>query len=125
MDFTANKPIYRQIIDFCFAKILSEEWLPDQRIPSVRELSAQLMVNSHTVLKAFDDLQNAEIIMPRRGLGFFLVKDARQKVNDARRDEFFTTTMPEIFQNMRLLGITIEELTTHYKHYLSNQEKSK
>lgn len=120
MNFSANKPIYRQIVDLCYAKILSEEWLPDQRIPSVRELSTQLMVNSHTVLKAFDELQSAGIIIPQRGLGFFLASDAPQRVHTAQREEFYNSTMPEIIQNMQLLGITIDDFTNHY-HVLTNK----
>ena len=26
MDFKTNKPIYQQIVDFCFSKILTREW---------------------------------------------------------------------------------------------------
>ena len=53
MDFKTNKPIYQQIVDFCFSKILTREWTAGERIVSVRELSTQLAVNSRTVLKAY------------------------------------------------------------------------
>jgi GntR family transcriptional regulator len=54
MDFKTNKPIYQQIVDFCFSKILTREWRAEERVVSVRELSTQLAVNSRTVLKAYD-----------------------------------------------------------------------
>ena len=47
MDFKTNKPIYQQIVDFCFSKILTREWTAGERIVSVRELSTQLAVNSN------------------------------------------------------------------------------
>ena len=50
MDFKTNKPIYQQIVDFCFSKILTREWRAEERVVSVRELSTQLAVNSRTVL---------------------------------------------------------------------------
>ena len=39
MDFKTNKPIYQQIVDFCFSKILpTREWWAEERVVSVREL---------------------------------------------------------------------------------------
>ncbi|MDE6811680.1 MAG: GntR family transcriptional regulator, partial [Muribaculaceae bacterium] len=52
MEFNDNKPIYRQIIDHSFVMIMTGAWVPGERIPSVRELSSMLGVNSRTVLKA-------------------------------------------------------------------------
>ena len=69
MEFNDNKPIYRQIADYAYNAILSGQWEPEAIIPSVRELSAQLGVNSRTVLKAMEQLQNSGIITMRRGLG--------------------------------------------------------
>mgnify|MGYP000520886566 CR=1 FL=1 len=66
MDFKTNKPIYQQIVDFCFSKILTREWQAEERVVSVRELSTQLAVNSRTVLKAYEYLQ-AEASSTRNG----------------------------------------------------------
>ena len=80
MEFKTNKPIYQQIVDFCFSKILTHEWRAEERIVSVRELSTLLAVNSRTVLKAYEYLQAEDIIYPERGMGFYLSKDAMKKV---------------------------------------------
>ena len=114
MDFTSNKPIYRQIIDYSFGQILTGVWKAGERVPSVRELSVLLSVNSHTVLKAFEFLQAEGIIVPRRGMGFYLTSDALEHVNQVRRKEFFDTTLQELFREMRLLDISIEEVTDRY-----------
>ncbi len=94
MDFTSDKPIYRQIIDFSFGQILTGAWTAGERVPSVRELSVQLSVNSHTVLKAYEYLQAEGIIVSRRGMGFYLTADALEQVNQARRREFLTRLSP-------------------------------
>ena len=114
MNFNDNKPIYRQIIDYCFGCILSGQWLPDHRIPSVREMAQQLAVNTHTVLKAFEYLQGADIILPRRGMGSFLAADAPDRVVSARRQEFFDETLPDIFRQMQLLGISIDDVAARF-----------
>ena len=41
MEFSDNKPIYRQIVDYSFNRIIDGSWTPGGRIPSVRELAAE------------------------------------------------------------------------------------
>ena len=110
MEFKTNKPIYQQIVDFCFSKILTREW----RVVSVRELSTQLAVNSRTVLKAYEYLQAEGIIYPERGMGFYLSKDAVKKVMRIQKKEFFENQLADMFRSMELLGISIEEITERY-----------
>lgn len=113
MDFNNNKPIYRQIIDFCFNHILSGSWKPDEKIPSVREMAMSMAVNSHTVLKAFEYLQANDIIYPRRGMGYYLAAAAPELVNATRRKEFFDETLPAVFNEMKILGITMDDILKH------------
>lgn len=114
MEFNSNKPIYKQIIDYSFGQILSGNWRQGERVPSVRELSILLSVNSHTVLKAYEYLQAEEIITPKRGMGFYLSPDAVSHVNSVRRQEFFDTTLHNLFKEMQLLNITIDEVVQKF-----------
>lgn len=120
MDFKSNKPIYQQIVDFCFSKILTREWRAEERVVSVRELSTQLAVNSRTVLKAYEYLQTEAIIYPERGMGFFLAKDAVKKVMKIQKKEFFDNQLAETFRNMELLGIGIDEIVERYSKLKKN-----
>ncbi|MDE6651229.1 MAG: GntR family transcriptional regulator [Paramuribaculum sp.] len=115
MNFKSDRPIYRQIVDYCFNCILSDAWKAGERVPSVRELALSMSVNTHTVLKAYEYLQNHYIIESRRGMGFYLCADAREKVNFTRREDFFESVVPDLFQQMSLLGISLEELIDAYK----------
>lgn len=117
MDFSTDKPIYKQIIDYSFGCILSGQWIPGEKIPSVRELSVELTVNSHTVLKAYEYLQSNDIITPRRGMGFYLTADALSHVNQLRRNEFFDSTLIEIFKEMKLLDIPMEEIIERFRNW--------
>lgn len=110
MEFSDNKPIYRQIVDYAFNCIIDGTWAAGTRIPSVRELAADLGVNTRTVLKAMEDLQDMAVIESRRGMGFILLGDAVTKVTDARRREFFNVSLPALLEEMERLGITKEEL---------------
>lgn len=115
IEFSDNKPIYRQIVDYAFNSIIDGSWPPGERIPSVRELAADLGVNSRTVLRAMEELQAIEVIVPKRGMGFMLAADAAATVVGERRREFFSTTVPLLLDEMKRLGITADELVSRIK----------
>lgn len=114
MDFKSNKPIYLQIVDFCFQKILMGEWPEEERIPSVRELGATLQVNPNTVMRAFEYMQSEDVIYSKRGMGYFVSENARKVISGLQKKDFFEDVLPETFKIMELLGITIEEVVDRY-----------
>ena len=110
MDFNQNKPIYLQIADSICEKILSGEYLPDERILSVRELGISLGVNPNTIARVYEHLQGMEIIYNKRGIGYFVAPDAPEKVLQIHREEFLRNELPVVVKKMKLLGIPLEEL---------------
>ncbi|MDE6545831.1 MAG: GntR family transcriptional regulator [Paramuribaculum sp.] len=114
----SSRPIYLRIVDDAMNRILSGAWRAEERIPSVRELSVELSVNTHTVLKAFDLLSDSGIIASRRGMGYFLTPEARDKVYELRRREFYDSTLPELASNLKALGISLADLEERLKPLL-------
>lgn len=114
MDFKSNKPIYMQVADFCFRKIITKEWAEHDRIPSVRELGALLQVNPNTAMRAFDYMQSENIIYLKRGTGYFVQENAVLEVTKIQKEEFFKERLPETFASMKLLGIDINEIVEKY-----------
>lgn len=109
-EFKPDKAIYLQMSERLCDDILSGRYKAGDRIPSVRELSEMLEVNTNTVVRAYDRLTRFEIIYTRRGMGYFVAENARSLILASRRKEFMDESLPELFRQMRLLGITIEEL---------------
>ena len=105
MEFDSNKPIYLQISDTICEKILDGFFAPDGRIPSVREYGAQLGVNPNTIMRTYEVLTSDGIIYNKRGLGYFISPDAREKVLEIRRKDFLDNVVPKIRRQMQLLGI--------------------
>ena len=85
MKFIDNKAIYIQIAEWVFEQILNGKWKEGDRILSVRELGTSLEVNPNTVLRSYDYLQNMEVIVNRRGVGYFVPRKPlkRSSVNAA------------------------------------------
>lgn len=109
-EFKPDKAIYLQMSERLCDDILSGRYKAGDRIPSVRELSEMLEVNTNTVVRAYDRLTRLEIIYTRRGMGYFVAENALSLILAGRRKEFMDESLPELFRQMRLLGITIEEL---------------
>ena len=110
MDFKNTQTIYRQIEHWVYEQILSGAWKPGERAKSVREMAVAFEVNPNTVMRSYERLQNQEIITNKRGIGFFVNEDAPEKIHAIRKKEFMEEEVPEFLKNMRLLGITMEEI---------------
>ena len=117
MDFKQDKAIYMQLVDRLCDEILSEKYRADDRIPSVREFAVMLEVNTNTVVKAYDQLSLSGIIYTRRGLGYFVSPEAREKILLTRREKFMEESLPEVFHQMKLLGISIDTVKEEWKRF--------
>lgn len=105
MDFHSEKPIYLQIADRFSEAILSGSLKADERIPSVREYGAEIGVNPNTVMRVYEKLTANEILYNKRGIGYFVAPDAREKILQAQREEFLKVEVPAIRRKMELLGL--------------------
>ncbi len=110
MEFRKQKPIYLQIADHLSEQVLQGQLKADDRMPSVRDVAASMGVNPNTVMRTFDYLQGEEIIYNRRGVGYFVGTDARERILAHQRREFLEEDLPAIRQKMKMLGVSIEEL---------------
>lgn len=125
MDFRENEAIYLQIAAYISEHILLAKWAKDEKIPSVRELAVQLEVNPNTVVRAYEFLQNKEVIYNKRGIGFYITDDAAEKIKLYSRERFLGQELPELFRNMYLLDIKMEELEKRYEQFKTENYQSK
>ena len=124
MDFKDNEAIYLQIAGYVSELILRGKWPPDFKIPSVRELAADLQVNPNTVMRTYELLQSQEVLYNKRGIGFFVAPAAAEQVLAQRRARFLTQELPEVFATMRLLGIGLPEVQRRYEEFNQAQPVS-
>ena len=119
MNFNENKAIYLQIAEWVFEQILNGKWKEGDRILSVRELGATLVVNPNTVLRSYDFLQSMEVIVNRRGVGYFVAPDATDKIISFRRKQFVEEEVPAFFKTMKMVKMSWEELAELYQNVKS------
>ena len=119
MNFKDNKAIYLQIADRLGDKILSGTLLPEGKIPSVRELAAEIEVNANTVARTYEYLQQSGVIYTKRGLGYFVSPDAKDVIIAMRRAQLMKGEMDYFLGQLKAVGITPAELQEMYQDYLS------
>ena len=125
MDFHENQPIYQQIIAWVHDKILKREWPEEQRIPSVRELAMQIGVNPNTVMRAYEKLQDEEVIYNKRGVGFFTASGAADSIRKEQRLHFLQEELPALFAKMDVLNVPLEEIIRYYEQFKSSSDENK
>ena len=123
MTFSNDKAIYIQMVDRLCDEILSGKYEDDARIPSVREYAVLLQVNTNTAMKAYDQLARDEVIYNKRGLGYFVKPGAKEQIMTARRKEFLEEHLPELFRNMKLLGLDIKDVIKAWEEMDNNLPK--
>ena len=125
MEFRENEAIYMQIAAYVTENVMLDEWLPEQKLPSVRELAAELQVNPLTVVRAYEFLQGRQVIANKRGIGFFITSDARQKIKHYRKERFLTQELPELFKSMYMLELSVEEIGERYEIFKKQHYQTK
>ena len=111
MEFQTNaQPIFMQIYDLICDRVLRGEIMPDEQIPSVRELAVQLEVNPNTIMRTIERLLQQEIIYSKRGKGNFLSANALEIIQQVRIKRFMEEKLPDLAAEMKLLNIAPSEL---------------
>ena len=119
-----NRALYLQVADQIGDEILRYTYTDGQRIPSVRETAARYEVNVNTVIRAYDYLSNAKVIINRRGVGYFVAERARVAVRMLRYKEMDEEgTLDWIFERLALLNVPEERLLNLYTSYLKKRKK--
>ena len=117
MKFRDSQSIYLQIAERICDEILANKFPPGERIPSIREYAAMVEVNANTVVRSFEWLQLHEIIFNKRGIGYYVSPDGKNRIREMRRVRFFEDELPLFFNRLYTLGISIDEIDRRYNEY--------
>src|SRR5215210_5609583 len=109
-EWTDSRPIYRQLRDRVVAMILDGLLNEGDPLPSVRTVAAEYRVNPLTVLKAYQQLVDEDLVENRRGLGMFVKPGARDLLLKAEREKFLSEEWPLVAATIQRLGLSQKEL---------------
>ncbi len=70
----SNVPAYVQIVHQVRQALLSGMLKPGDRLPTVKEVVAELAINPNTVLRAYRELEQQGLVEGRQGIGTFALR---------------------------------------------------
>lgn len=124
MDFKENPAIYIQIAEYVCEQILLKKWNLGEKVISIRELAVLMEVNPNTVQRAYDFLQQREIITNKRGVGYFTEEDAMERILSFRREQFMENELPVFMRNIYLLKIDFNKIKTLFDQFVKDNFKN-
>jgi GntR family transcriptional regulator len=111
IDPASRLPICRQLSHQIREAVARGRLRPEERLPSVRELSRTLVVNPNTVARVYTDLEREGVLNTRPGLGVFVAQpgsELSRKIRQQRLREALDRFLTEAVH----LGFSADEVVT-------------
>jgi GntR family transcriptional regulator len=119
-EYEVSKPIYMQIAEKIFRRIIRQEIKPGDKLPSVREMAIQAGVNPNTIQRTYMEMERMGIVETRRGQGTFVVE--RQEIVDELMQTMQKEIIGQFVKNMMELGLGKKEIVKSLEAYLERGE---
>lgn len=121
LDIRGRKPIYEQLMEKVKEMIMYGSLQPDEQLPSVRALSAQLTVNPNTIQKAYRELEREGYIYSVQGKADF-VTPTQQRPQQMKRDEIRVALLKQMIEAVHF-GFTQQEVDDIYVEAMQTKER--
>ncbi|MCI9064891.1 MAG: GntR family transcriptional regulator [Lachnospiraceae bacterium] len=107
IDYKDTRPIYEQVVERFKTLILKGAILPDEQMPSVRNLAMELSINPNTIQKAYAELERQGFIYSVKGRGSFVSGDGN--LVEKRKREYLDEIL-RLAKEVLEIGMTKMEL---------------
>ncbi|WP_340023272.1 GntR family transcriptional regulator [Paenibacillus sp. FSL K6-1096] len=121
IEFDNNQPIYLQIMNYIKGEIVTGKLKPGDKIPSVRELAAELQINPNTVQRTFQELERETIVETRRGMGRY-VTGSEETILTIKR-EMARDVLDRFIRGMEELGFQGEDIVAAVAENLQRRDQ--
>ncbi|MGL9748050.1 GntR family transcriptional regulator [Enterococcus raffinosus] len=119
IDKNSSRAYYEQLVLGIKEDILHGVLQPGDKIPSVREMAKQLLMNPNTISKAYKVLENEKVLVTVKGKGTF-VRSIEEIPRDELRVQELKKDLNELVIEARHLQISQEELLQWIKEAENN-----
>ena len=110
MNNTDLRPVYIRLIDDIYMRILTGEYPPGSKLPTVRDLALTMCANPNTVRRALGRIEEKGLIYTQRTTGKYVTENT-SVINEARRS-LAEQYADEYFENMKRIGFGSEEASS-------------
>jgi len=109
-DLKSDRPIYTQLIEQIELKILSGEYPPGARLPSVRDMAQEASVNPNTMQRALSKLEEKGLVVTHRTSGRTITEDT-DMIKQVKY-ELAERQIAEFIEKMQFMGFEKREMLT-------------
>ena len=113
----SNDPVYVQLINQISHAIAQGSLKTGDKLPAVRKLASELVINPNTVAKAYTHLEQAKLVVTKTGSGTY-VADIKTRSADAAEINVLTERMDNIIARAINLGLNRNDLSDIFKSRL-------
>lgn len=124
IDPSNGLPIYIQIVNQIKTSIAMGRLMPEDPLPSVRQLAVDLAVNPNTVARAYLDLDYEGIIYKRQGAGTFVSSQGVEMSKNERRKVLGELIEKALVEGVNL-GLEEKELREAFERVLEKIVRSR
>jgi GntR family transcriptional regulator len=80
-------PMYKQVTDQVKDAIAGGKLKPEDKLPSIREMTKELGISEITIKRAYTDLEHEGYIFTRSGMGSFVANVSKEKMRNEKLEE--------------------------------------
>jgi molybdate-binding protein/DNA-binding transcriptional regulator YhcF (GntR family) len=115
---TTDSPLYRQIVDQVRQSIATRQLQPGEHLPTVRQLAQSLHLNPGTVVKAYNELERAGLLVSRRGGGTMVSAAADNPALLVIRQRRLSNMFSSVILEALSLGYSTAEIEAAFHNHL-------
>lgn len=112
LDYRDSRPIYSQIREGLRSQILCGILAQGNKLPSVRELAAELVINPNTIQRAYRELEMEGLIASIPGKGSFV---CGIPTSEHAEQQPFWDALDDAARQLLTLGVTKETIIQHLR----------
>lgn len=112
LNYSSKDPIYQQIVEQTKSAIIKGYFKEGDKLPSIREMAKNLLVNQSTITRAYKEMESLGIITTISGKGTFISLDSKKM--DWEKEKLIDK-IKDIFRESIFLGMTIKDLEKLYE----------
>ncbi|RJR26447.1 MAG: GntR family transcriptional regulator [Candidatus Latescibacterota bacterium] len=103
--------MYKQVTDQIKDAIATGALAPETKLPSIREMAAELGISPITIKRAYSDLESEGFVVTRAGLGSFVAGMNRERLREEKAGEI-REELRRIVRTAAAFGVPIAEIET-------------
>lgn len=116
LNASSGVPIYVQLMEQIKHAVETGALRPGDRLPTIRALAQELVMNWNTVVRAYRELEHEGVVELRHGLGAFISQSVEERSKVMRKAQ---TVVQSAVERLLALGATEEEIRRLFENELA------